>query len=154
MCGMCEDEDVEVVVKDGQLHNIEDEDEAHEDQEFVEDTAEGSSPYIAPSPYAPSRQERAEHNVTHCPYRSWCPHCRAGKGKSTPHMQQKSKSEEDRLPTIGIDYAFMSNQGSIEQDYAEIKIMVVKDSVSKYIFGVPVPQKRSGQHRVVGKKVD
>ena len=56
-------------------------------------------------------------------------------------MQQKNKSEKDRLPTIGIDYAFMSNQGNVEQDYAEIKIMVVKDSASKYVFGVPVPQK-------------
>ena len=138
---MCEVEGEEVSIDEGCLYNVDDEEEAHDDHEFVEDTVERSVLYIAPSPYAPSRQERAEHNVTHCPYRSWCPHCRAGKGKSTPHVKQKRQAKGDRLPMIGIDDAFMSNQGNSEQEYAEMKIMVVKDRASKYVFGVPVPQK-------------
>ena len=42
---------------------------------------ETSSPKIVSSPYAPSRQERAEHRITHCPFRSWCPDCVAGKNQ-------------------------------------------------------------------------
>ena len=50
-----------------------------------EDTLETCQPCIASSPYAPSRQERAEHNVTHCPFRSRCSHFWAGKAKSLLH---------------------------------------------------------------------
>ena len=32
MCGVCEDEDVEEIAKEGQLYKVEDEEEAHDDQ--------------------------------------------------------------------------------------------------------------------------
>ena len=106
-----------------------------------EDTFEMCQPCVASSPYAPSRQERAEHNVTHCPFRSWCKHCVEGKAKNSPHYVDKSKDPDSRVPIVSVDYAFMSNRGSVEQEYAEAKIMVIKDDKSKYVFSVPVPQK-------------
>ena len=65
----------------------------------------------------------------------------AGKAKSSPHYVNKSKDSESRVPKISMDYAFMSNRGSVEQEYAEAKIMVIKDDKSKYVFNAPVPQK-------------
>ena len=43
-------------------------------------------PLVNRSPYAPSRQEVIEHNITHCPYRSWCRKCVMGKAKCDPHL--------------------------------------------------------------------
>ena len=112
-----------------------------DEQNEEDDTFEACQPCVASSPYAPTRQERAEHNVTHCPYRSWCSHCLAGKAKSSPHYIDKNKDTESRVPIVAVDYAFMSNKGSVDQEYAEVKMMVIKDDKSKYVFSIPVPQK-------------
>ena len=31
----------------------------------------------------PTAQERLDHAIAHVPYRSWCPHCVRGRGKSS-----------------------------------------------------------------------
>ena len=45
----------------------------------------------------PSQREVDEHDLTHLPYRNWCPFCVAGKGKLASHFKQ---SREDGLPEI------------------------------------------------------
>ena len=103
---------------------------------------ESSMPKVAPSPYAPSRQQRAEHNVTHCPFRSWCAHCVAGKCKSTPHSVKTGKKDQSDLPNIGVDYAFMSDKGDqAGTKIGEIKILGIEYDESKYTSAAPVPQK-------------
>ena len=59
--------------------------QVHDEQVEDEDTFETFQPSLASSPHAPSRQERTEHNVTHCPFRSRCSHFWAGKAKSLLH---------------------------------------------------------------------
>ena len=41
----------------------------------VEECEEGRLPVGRKSPKEPTRMEREEHERTHYPYRSWCPHC-------------------------------------------------------------------------------
>ena len=112
-----------------------------------EDTAERVTGFKSPhTPFAPSRQERAEHNISHCPFRSWCAHCVMGKAKSNPHYASPpSVKSEHSIPLIGVDYAFCSNTGADDEDWAEIKIMAVKDAVSKYTCAVPMPVKGLGE---------
>ena len=40
------------------------------------------------NPEQPTATEIAEHNLTHLPPRSWCPHCVRGRGKSLAHKQR------------------------------------------------------------------
>ena len=54
-----------------------------DDQE--EATSNSTRVRVIPSPSPPSRQEALEHNCTHIPFRSWCPHCVRGKAKSDHH---------------------------------------------------------------------
>ena len=124
--------------------------EEHEEEEgaisdetpIIDDSMESSKPKLAFSPYEPSRQERAEHNVTHCPFRAWCRHCVAGKAVSSQHVVTRGKSEdESRVPILGMDYAFMSNAGEMSVERSEVKVLVLRDSRSKYLFTIPVPQK-------------
>ena len=108
-----------------------------------EETDEAVIPNTLPSPDAPSRQELAWHNIDHATFRSWCKHCVAGKAKACPHAaRSREEMEEKTIPTLGLDYAFMSNQGSQEaEEWSECKILAMKDDKLKYFFAVPIPQK-------------
>ena len=98
-------------------------------------------PTTLSSPYTPSRQERIEHELTHLPFRSWCAHCVRGKSTSM-HHRHKDDEEEKRVPTVGIDYAFIKKSAVDEEhEMGEVTVMVAKDSRSKAVFPVPVPRK-------------
>ena len=60
----------------------------------VEDTidvaredAEANVPLAVPSPKEPGAAERARHELTHMPYRSWCFSCVAGRGADDVHRK-------------------------------------------------------------------
>ena len=55
-------------------------------------------------PILPSQAEVREHELTHLPYRNWCPHCIKGKGKEMGH-HRKSRDEEG-LAEYHLDYCF------------------------------------------------
>ena len=59
-----------------------------------------------PEPIEPTREQRERHNLTHMPYRSWCPHCVAARRTAQAH--KLSKDDERRmLPLPIFDYAFV-----------------------------------------------
>ena len=48
---------------------------------------------LAHHPWRPTKKEIAEHNVTHCPSKSWCRHCVRGRAVGSPHL---AKTDEER----------------------------------------------------------
>ena len=54
------------------------------------------------TPKQPTEQEIIEHNLTHMPFRSWCPICVQGKGKADAHQHRTSNK-----PIIQIDFAYL-----------------------------------------------
>ena len=69
---------------------------------------------------APTKAEVEEHNRTHAEYRSWCPHCVAGKSISAQHCR-RDPNEEKLGVTISIDYAFRTAEEA-EEDLAPILV--------------------------------
>ena len=61
-------------------------------------------PKIGRRPGAPTKKEVEEHYPLHAHYRSWFPHCQAGRSTSRQH-RGKPDDEEPLGPTIIIDYA-------------------------------------------------
>ena len=64
-----------------------------------------------PTPQKVTKEERQEHDRTHCPYRSWCKYCVRGRGQKAPHQSSKEKTEEEKeaeVPRISMDYFYMS----------------------------------------------
>ena len=57
----------------------------------------------------PSEAERKLHELTHLPYRDWCQHCVAGKGKENHHKTLKNKT-----PSVQLDYSYLK-QGPDEK---------------------------------------
>ena len=113
-----------------------------EDHEDDIDTGEHGQtlPRMLPDPGAPSRQEVLEHELTHIPFRTWCPHCVAARAKSLRHAIDKWK-QDSGLPMIGVDYAFLNKTDSDNAGISTVTTLVAKDNRSKCIFGLPVPRK-------------
>ena len=63
-------------------------------------------PRVIPEPKQPTREEVARHNLTHLPYRNWCPHCLACRRSNNAHVASLSP-EERSLPIFVSDYAFV-----------------------------------------------
>ena len=77
-----------------------DQDEQHDENDIT--TEEAAIPRVCMNPGRPSKREIEEHEATHMPYRSWCPHCVRGRGQASPHPRGKTKPE-NQLPTIALD---------------------------------------------------
>ena len=60
-------------------------------------------------PKLPSEEELHRHNLTHMPYRSWCPHCVRGRGKEMSHRRKKDL-EEASVPEYHLDYCFPGDE--------------------------------------------
>ena len=56
----------------------------------------------------PSPEERARHNVTHLPYRSWCTTCMRAKCPASAHRAHDET--EHTIPTVSMDYCFLGNR--------------------------------------------
>ena len=65
------------------------------------------------APTQPSNTEREKHEVTHCPYRSWCAICVAGRGQKSGHKKQKRDGSE--LPRFAMDYGFLGLGTKVSQ---------------------------------------
>eukprot|EP00973_Karenia_brevis_P043295 6000319-Karenia_brevis.AAC.1 len=60
------------------------------------------------SPEQPTRDEVEQHNSHHEPYRSWCPACVAGRGRSFAHSMVDRST--DTYSVIAIDYAYLTGK--------------------------------------------
>ena len=65
-----------------------------------------------PAPYQPTQAEIDNHNLTHLPYRTWCPVCVKAKGKASGHRSVESHHNAG-VPVISADYAFLCESGEI-----------------------------------------
>ena len=52
-----------------------------------EEEEEAKVAKVASEPNQPTKDEISKHCATHLPYRSWCPHCVAGKKPDAQHHQ-------------------------------------------------------------------
>ena len=54
------------------------------------------------SPSQPTPAERAQHNITHMPYRSWCHICVRARGDAHPH-NSTIPVDVDIVPCVSLD---------------------------------------------------
>ena len=107
-----------------------------EDAEESEEEEEGRRPVLKRSPHQPTNEEIREHNVSHVPYRSWCPECVKGRGKEDHHKRVKD-DEEKGIPTAHVDYWFMRDHKGAEL----IPVATLKVDLKKIHKAHVVPSK-------------
>ena len=88
------------------------------------------------APQQPTRQERLEHELTHLPYRSWCPICVKSKGRTNNHPKQASKQ-----PVIQVDFTYMKAFG----DKQVLPVLTAIDVESGMAMAVLVQDKNQQQ---------
>ena len=114
------------------------------DKKEPEDS-ETRKPQVAKRPHTPTRAELEAHLPLHLEYRSWCPHCRAGRGISMQHRTDDKREAEEMGITVSLDYCFMSADDSEEDMRA---ILVCYDHSKKGLWAVPV-ERKGAQEEVV-----
>ena len=83
-------------------------------------------------PKEPTAQERAEHELTHLPFRSWCKTCVMSKSR-----QDHSKKVRLKQPVLQCDYSFF-NDPKVE---GSVTILNVRDVMSGLALACVVPNK-------------
>ena len=92
-------------------------------------------PKELPSPTLPSKAVVEHHNLTHIPYKSWCPICVAARRKNNAH---RSNQGEDRtVPLLCADYCFVSES----TDDENLSVLVGRVYPSTSIVAVPCDRK-------------
>ena len=88
------------------------------------------------NPGTPTQAEVEVHNLTHLPYRSWCPACVAGKARDRGHEASVTDYSEG-VPQIVMDYCFMKG----DEDEDTVAIQVAKDRRTRMVFAHVIPRK-------------
>ena len=105
-------------------------------------------------PPSVSAEVRAEHDLTHLPFRSWCEHCIKGKATEDFHRKREEEKKDDAARYC-IDYCFFTK--SFAQDHAATKadefkevrpeskaVLVCRDQKSGALFAGVANTKGSG----------
>ena len=99
-----------------------------------------------------SQQEMDEHELTHIPFRTWCPSCVAGKATEDYHRKRAEKKFDGEVPRVDLDYCFLkavlSNvpesldelQPKSDADRAQ-PVLVIVDVQTGCVFATPVSTK-------------
>ena len=117
----------------------------HPEELQAQEEEEAEAVRQLPTPDQPTLSEYRDHCISHYPYRPWCKHCVEGRGREFKHATVEKASRG--IPTISFDYAFMGDKGEIsseeqaDTEEGSIKVLVIRDSLSKALFAVAVPKK-------------
>ena len=90
---------------------------------------EAEVPRKAREPSEPTDEERRRHEMTHLPFRSWCPHCVRGRMANPPHRDLGPPGQMG-VPEVAMDYCFLSK----EEGSRPLTVLVTKDRGSKAII--------------------
>ena len=110
--------------------------------ESAEDEVDGEElgerrPKIGRRPYTPTEAEVGEHNPLFVHYRTWCPHCVAGRSISRQHRRQAAYEESMGI-TLSVDYAFKIAE---EADEKTAPILIAYEHKTGSIWAIEVDHK-------------
>ena len=109
MCQPCDEEDEGFEnISDASIlaHVVKDEKVPDTDIMELDDDVVVQAAQPLPQPKVPTAAQIAAHNITHLPYRSWCPHCVAARRPNSQHFRKSSKSDRAD-PLLVADYCFV-----------------------------------------------
>ena len=141
-----QEDDLLVELEDADEEELEDSREdglfgQEEDFEEVEEAREGKTRAL---PKGPSEEQMRIHQLTHYPFRSWCPQCVAGRAKSWPHFRQEV-SDDGGVPTICFDYCSLRDYPGGES----VPVLVGGEKETKVMIAHMVPFKGGGVNWLV-----
>ena len=113
-------------------------------------------PRAQSTPHTPTEEEIALHNLTHVPYKSWCPQCISSRSRRDRHDQGgENHASPGGFPCISFDFWYTKISGkeyhfmerAPENDKEVLTMLSVVDRSTGMIRGVSLPSK--GQESLV-----
>ena len=96
-----------------------------------------------PEPLMPSKAVVDSHNLTHWPYRSWCPHCVAARRPNSHHRRRASAARRT-VPLLCADYCFVRDN----EDEALATCLVCKFEPSNLMLSTVVDEKGNDESTI------
>ena len=114
---------------------------------------EGQVQRAAKAPRLPGAREREEHNLTHCPYRSWCEHCVRGQAKDFPHRAVSGIFAESDVVRVSMDYCFLTEDvvskdvehESSTKSRVSMTVLVMAETLCRSVWAYAVTTKGAGE---------
>ena len=97
----------------------------------------------------PSEEEIRSHNLTHLPYKDWCPACNMAKARPDAHRVDVESLKQRETPVISFDYCYTGKTGEAvgEGDQVQkLTAVVVHDSHSNAVHCIPVRGKHQSKY--------
>ena len=85
------------------------------------------------NPREPTEEERAQSEVIHLRYGSWCRQCVRGRGK-----QIRQGAQETSMIEVRMDFAFLDREDDPQR---RVPVLVVKERTSKMVMSPAVHRK-------------
>ena len=98
-------------------------------------------------PRLPTEAEVDEHDLTHIPYRNWCPICVRCRGKDLDH--RKAVGEGRGVSEYAFDYCFPGDEFGFK-----LVVLAGREKVTGMYFATAVPTKGSIGRFAVDKSID
>ena len=109
-------------------------------------------------PGQPTPAEVAEHDLTHIPFRPWCPACVKGKAKDKMSRRIQGDVAENLVPRVRLDYCFLTeNLETVEGEHGEEDttkaastgtVLVMQESECRSIWAYAVEHKGGSENWV------
>ena len=118
-----------------------------EDEEIEDPGAPGEAPVrVTRNPADPTPEERAKHDTTHLPFRTWCPTCVEARAVEDLHYKQIEEERSQGNPQICADYCEISDDEKDKND--KQFCFVARDKWSKAMHADLVDVKGDGNVQV------
>lgn len=91
-------------------------------------------------PGNPTQEEIDEHELIHCPFRSWCPICVEAQGKEDPHYKDIKRDITNESPVVSMDYKEVSEY---DDSKSKLSMIVCRDKWIKIVASHAVKAKGS-----------
>ena len=92
-------------------------------------------------PLVPTAAQISAHNISHLPYRSWCPYCVAARRPNSRHGRSQTEDQKS-LPLLVADYCFMKDN----DDQEITTVLVARLYPAKAILATACPSKGVDDH--------
>ena len=86
--------------------------EEEEDEDVLDEGAVRGPKHIRDI-RTPTQAEVDRHNLTHLPFRNWCPHCMKGRGKEAPHIVDR-RGGRVNSPKLALTLLFHRRRTEVE----------------------------------------
>ena len=130
--------------------------------EFHEGTEEAMTPRAARSPAKPGAKEVEDHDLSHCPPRSWCVHCVKGQAKDFRHETVRGDYAESLVARVCMDYCFLTegvkktedSNANVETAKTSLTVLVMTETECKSIWAYAVEVKGGSDPWIVEQIVE